>query len=140
MTFFQIYKEIRLRQAAAYHLLGNETDDIEKGEDEATSVSDLEPGGRYAETDTSKQRECWQPLRTLSFLLPSFLQQPTTPVKQAKLRPTAWLGEQTYQNNSAFDLTELINKRWPSRCCGLICSSPPHVADMVLLGRSQGVV
>lgn len=100
MPISRILERLRLREAveavnsANYYLLSS---NAEKGEDAEGSASDVDPGRRSTEADASKKRRIgWRWLRIFLVLVPSFLQGSATSAEPKKLRPTAWLGEQTY--------------------------------------------
>lgn len=94
MTIGKAFKWLWLRQAdnsAAYHLLENESDQIEKGEDAETANCDLKPNA-LSDTALEKEKSSWRWLRMLQALLPSFLHTSASQVEPKTLRPTAWLG------------------------------------------------
>ncbi|KAJ8109802.1 hypothetical protein ONZ43_g6034 [Nemania bipapillata] len=95
MPINQIFKRLWLRQeddSAGYHLLGGESDHIEKGEDEETVASDIEFNALPIDTKTFRKKIIfWTWLRVLNVLLPSFLHTSTPKAEQKILRPTAWL-------------------------------------------------
>ncbi|KAI1170195.1 acyltransferase family-domain-containing protein [Nemania sp. FL0916] len=95
MSIFARLARLSLRQGnslAGYHLVRNESDHLEKGDDVETSVSDPEPSVVSSDRDLHKRHDLsWRCFRTLSALLPSFLYTRSAQTERLRLRPTAWL-------------------------------------------------
>ncbi|KAJ8132580.1 hypothetical protein O1611_g1048 [Lasiodiplodia mahajangana] len=95
MAISKVFKKFQLRQAddpTTYHLLENELDDIEKGEDVGTAAARLKHNVPSATKNTFKKRVfCWRWPRILGIFLPSFLHISAVKGKPKNPRPTAWL-------------------------------------------------
>ncbi|KAI3318409.1 acyltransferase family-domain-containing protein [Xylariaceae sp. AK1471] len=95
MTVFQVFEQLRLRKTdslASYHLLGNESDHLEKGDETETSIFHVEINDLSADENRPQKRiVAFRWLRKLRILLPSFLQPPAAQGELRRLRPTAWL-------------------------------------------------
>ncbi|KAI0967723.1 acyltransferase family-domain-containing protein [Xylaria arbuscula] len=74
-----------------YHLLENETEDLEKEEDEESAILSLDPFSSTNENTHRKRISILRWLRLFKMLIPSFLCPLSTQVESEKQRPTAWL-------------------------------------------------
>jgi uncharacterized protein YceH (UPF0502 family) len=99
MPILQVLERLRQVDSSSsyYHLLGNEPDSLEKGEETETTISDIEHSELSADADATRHRIVafrWL-LRRLKTLLPSFLHPPlaAAQAEPKRLRPTAWLGK-----------------------------------------------
>ncbi|KAI1298844.1 acyltransferase family-domain-containing protein [Xylaria venustula] len=74
-----------------YHLLENETENLEKEEDDDISISSLDPLSPTYENTHRNQILILRWLRMLRVLIPSFVCPLSTQAEPEKQRPTAWL-------------------------------------------------
>ncbi|KAJ2983392.1 hypothetical protein NUW58_g6254 [Xylaria curta] len=95
MAISRLFERLRLRGAdssTSYHLLGDESDQFEKGEDTETRSPSLEPHVLSTISSTPKNWIFTFPwLRIVKVFLPSFLHRLPAQAESRPLRPTAWL-------------------------------------------------
>jgi hypothetical protein len=97
MAIFKVFEQLRLRKAdnaAGYHLLGTESDPLEKADEIETYASNVEPNELSVDGKMPPKRMfALRCLRKLGVLLPSFIHPSSAHFGPQRLRPTAWLGQ-----------------------------------------------